>query len=220
MNRTNPPRTPALYQVIFVVILCCLLPACPAIIIGATGGTAMAVHDRRDAKTILEDEAIEVEATDRIYGDEKLYKKVHINVTSFNHVVLLTGEVLTPQLKAHAISLVRNVKHVKHILDYVQLGALTSFSDRSNDSWITSKIKTSMITTKGISSNRVKVVTEAANVYLMGMVTANEADLAGELTRNVKGVKRVIKLFEYIEETRASVSEKPVLPQQRGTPGK
>lgn len=211
----------AVLQIAIISVLCSLLTACPAIIIGATGGTAMAAHDRRDAKIILDDEAIEVEATDKIYADEQLYKKVHINVTSFNYVVLLTGEVLTPQLKAHAISLVRNVKNVKHVLDYVQVGALTSFSDRSGDSWITSKVKTKMITTKGISSNRVKVVTEAANVYLMGMVTPEEAALAGELARNIKGVKRVIKLFEYIEEIHSPDAVNTAAPPAHpGPPGK
>ena len=176
------------------------LQGCPAIIVGAAGGTAMAAHDRRNADTILEDEAIEVSVTDKLYGDDRLYKKIHVNATSYNHVLLLTGEVTEASLKDYAIELIQNTTNVRRIHNYITVGPLTSLSSRTNDSWITSKVKADMIATKGFSSSRIKVVTENATVFLMGLVTGTETEKAVEITRNVKGVARVVKLFEYIRE--------------------
>jgi len=194
-----------------IVLVCVLLQGCPAIIVGAAGGAAMAAHDRRDAETMLKDEQIESNAADKIYSDKALEKKIHANITSYNQVVLVTGEVLTPELRDHAISLIQNISNIKRIHNELVVGNLTSFGSRSSDSLITSKIKTKMIGAKGLDATRVKVVTENGKVFLMGIVTEKEADIAVDIARNVDNVKQVIKIFEIIPEPEKPKTPAPVV---------
>lgn len=177
-----------------------LLQGCPAVIFGAAGGTALAVHDRRDSQTILQDEKFESVATDKIYEDPKLKKKIHANVTSYNKIVLVTGEVLSSDLREYAISIVQGIPGIKRIHNELKVADLTPFSSRSKDSWITSKVKAQMVSAKGLDATRVKVVTEKQTVYLMGLVTEKEADIAANVARNVKDVIQVVKIFEIIPE--------------------
>ena len=183
-----------------LIAVAAALQGCPAIIVGAAGGAALAVHDRRDSDTILADQKIESVATNKIYQDEKLEKKIHANVTSYNRTVLLTGEVLAKDLREHTANLVRNIPGVKRVYNELVVADLTSFNSRSNDSWITSKIKTKMLNAKDLDSTRVKVVTENSVAFLMGMVTDKESAVAVDIARNVKGVSRVVKIFEIIPE--------------------
>ena len=125
-------------------------------------------------------------------------KKIHINITSYNGVVLLTGEALSDSLRTHAINIARQINKVKRVHNEIRVADLTSFSSRTNDSWITSKVKTQMFATKGFKSSQVKVITEASTVYIMGLVTKKVGNQAAEIARNVAGVKRVVKLFEYL----------------------
>lgn len=185
------------------------IQGCAGLVVGAAGGAAMAIHDRRDTQTILKDEKIESAATDKIYADEKLKKKIHANVTSFNQVVLITGEVLSSDLREHVISLIQGIPNIKRIHNELVVADLTSFGSRSADSLITSKVKTKMVGIKGLDATRVKVVTENKSVYLMGLVTKKEAELAVDVARNVKDVKQVVKIFEIIPEPE---------PQQKPTP--
>jgi len=188
-----------------------LLQGCPAIIVGAAGGTALAVHDRRNSETILQDEKIESTASNKIYQDKQLNTKIHANVTSYNRVVLITGEVLSKDLREHVVDIVRNIPGVKVVHNELVVADLTPFSSRSNDSWITSKVKSKMLNAKDLDATRVKVVTENGAVFLMGLVTDKEAEIAVDIARNVKDVKRVVKIFEIIPEpveTKPPVTDK------------
>jgi len=186
------------------------LQGCAALIAGAAGGTAAAAHDRRSAKTIISDETIENNAVDKLYRDSQLQKKIHINVTSYNHIVLLTGEVLTKAARARAVDIVRNLPKVRRVHNELVVADLTSLSSRTNDTWITSKVKANMIAAENLNSSRIKVVTENSTVYLMGIVTEEEANKAVDIARNTSGVKRVVKLLEH---------SKPTTPLQQVTPG-
>ncbi|NOZ54655.1 MAG: BON domain-containing protein [Gammaproteobacteria bacterium] len=195
---------------LLIIITLVMLPGCALLVVGAAGGTVAAVHDRRSAETILKDQSIENNAIDKLYRDRQLQKKIHINVTSYNYIVLLTGETLTRAARSRAIDIVRNLPKVRRVHNELVVADLTSLRSRTNDSWITSKVKTGMVTTKNLDASRIKVVTENSVVYLMGIVTQDEANKAVDIARNTNGVQRVVKLFEYIQ---------PVTPPQPITPG-
>lgn len=162
---------------------------------GAAAGGAMAT-DRRTAGAYVEDENIELKAFKKM--ETNLGEESHVNVTSINGNVLLTGEVPNAELKAKAETLAKSITHVKNITNEIVIGMKSSISDRANDTLITSKVKANLVTEKDFPSNAVKVVTEASTVYLMGVVTQKEANLAAEIARNTDGVKKVVKVFEYM----------------------
>jgi len=185
---------------IVIINISLSLQGCPAVLIGAAGGTALAVHDRRDSATMLQDQRIESTATDKLYGDAQLKNKIHINVTSYNRVVLLSGEVLTHAARDQAVNIVQKIPGIRIIHNELVVADLTSFASRSKDSLITSKVKTEMLNEKDVDATRVKVVTENGNVFLMGLVTDKEAELAVKVARNVGDVKQVTRIFEIIPE--------------------
>lgn len=180
-----------------LLLLLPLMNGCVGFLAGAATGAVVA-HDERSPATILEDETIEVTAKEKLYQDKNLDKKIHINVTSFNHVVLLTGEVLSHALRDYAVDIVSKVPKVKRVYNEIAVADLSTFASRSNDTWITTKVKTNMLGAKGFDSTRVKVVTERGSVYLMGIVTQEQGNRAAEIARHVEGVKRVVKMFQYI----------------------
>ena len=153
-----------------------------------------------DTKVIVNDENIESKATNTLYGDNNINKKIHVNVTSYNGIVLVSGEVLSEDLRQKVIDVVANIPDVRRVHNELVVADLTSFESRSGDTWITSKVKSQMMGDKQLESNFVKVVTENDTVYLMGLVTEKEAEIAAEIARNVTDVKRVVTLFEYIPE--------------------
>ena len=171
--------------------------AAPLLVAGAAGGATIA-YDKRDTRSMVDDQVIETKAKDKIYAKTEVAKKIHINITSYNGVVLLTGETLSRSLRTNAINITRHINNVRRVHNEIRVADLTNFSSRTNDSWITSKVKTQMLATKGFKSSQVKVVTEAGTVYIMGLVTKEAGSQAAEIARNVTGVKRVVKLFEYI----------------------
>ena len=173
------------------------LTACvPVIVGGAAVGGSMAA-DRRTSGTYIEDQAIELKAS-KVIADS-LKEKVHANITSFNRQVLITGEVWDEVSKKKAESLVKPIENVISIQNYLVVGPSSSLSTRSSDAYLTSKIKTNFLTENKFSANYVKVVSENGTVYLMGLVTHKEANDAAEITRNLGGVKAVVKVFEYID---------------------
>ena len=176
-----------------------LLQGCPApiLIAGATGGAIVAT-DERNTRTLVDDELIESRAKDKLYEDPEVAKKIHVNVTSYNGIVLLTGETVNESLRTRAINIVRYMDNVRRVHNEIHIGNLTELESRTSDGWITSKVKAKMLTTKGFKSSQIKVTTEAGTVYLMGLVTKDAGNQAAEITRNISGVKRVVKLFEYL----------------------
>jgi osmotically-inducible protein OsmY len=171
--------------------------AAPLLVAGAAGGATVAT-DKRSARSMVDDQLIESKTKDKIYAEAEVAKKIHVNVTSYNGVVLLTGETLSRSLRNRAINIARQINNVRRVHNEIRIADLTSFGSRTNDSWITSKVKTQMFTAKEFKSSQVKVVTEAGTVYIMGLVTKETGNQAAEIARNVSGVKRVVKLFEYL----------------------
>lgn len=172
------------------------LSGCVPVVAGgaATGGLMAA--DRRTSGAYVEDEAIELKAESRI--NEKLGDKIHANVTSFNRNVLITGEAIDEPSRQSAEAVVKGVENVRNVTNELGIAGASSFSSRSNDAYLTSKVKTRMLTENKFPANYVKVVTENSTVYLMGMVTRKEAEDAVEIARGTDGVQKVVKVFEYV----------------------
>ena len=172
----------------------------PVVAAGVTSGV-LATVDRRSLGTQTEDESIEWKSSARV--GEKLGDKVHINFTSFNRKVLMTGEVATDEAKAEAERIVTGIDNVQGVHNELTVGPVTSYSNRSNDSFITSKVKSRSVDSGKFNPVHVKVVTEAGVVYLLGMVTQPEADSAINVARTTSGVKKVVNLLEIIEPAKA-----------------
>ncbi|MFN0315564.1 MAG: BON domain-containing protein [Burkholderiales bacterium] len=163
---------------------------------GATAGYMFA-EDRRTSGVYVEDQGIEFKASSRIrerYGDQ-----VHINATSFNRVVLLTGEVPSEEAKAAVTEIVKSVENVRSVQNETIVAGASAMSARANDAYTTSKVKSRLVGTKDLSATHIKVVTENNIVYLMGLVTHREADMASEITRGTSGVLKVVRVFEYVD---------------------
>jgi osmotically-inducible protein OsmY len=176
-----------------------------AAIVGAGAGAALILTDRRATETQVTDEGIEMRVASRI--DEKLSGNAHVNVTSFNRVVLLTGEVGSVAAKEDAETAAKQVANVKAISNELSIGLPSSMTARSNDSFITSKVKARFLDYKYFNPNHVKVVTEAGVVFLMGLVTQEEANHAVEIARTTGGVLKVVRLFEIISADAALIAD-------------
>jgi osmotically-inducible protein OsmY len=187
-----------------------LVQGCAGLVVaGGAAVGAVAASDMRPAQVMMDDKVIEMSATDKIYSDRELQTRVHINVNSYNYVVLLTGEALSKELKNKAVDIVRNLKKVRRVHDEIRVADLTSFEARAKDSWISSKVKTNMFGTENFDATKVDVITENRTVFLMGFVTEDEGAKAAEIARQVDGVEKVVKLFEYMEPNEAPTGGAP-----------
>lgn len=186
----------------YFIILLALLPVlagCAAVVVGGAAAGASAAVDRRTTGTLVEDEAIELKARKAIIDEKELNSQSHLNVTSFNGVVLLSGETPSEALRDRAVEIVRNIPKVSHVYNEVTIAAPSSVMTRSSDTLITSKVKTKLVTNADIDGIHVKVVTENGVVYLMGLLSRAEADRAAEVARQTGGVQKVVKLFQYTD---------------------
>lgn len=183
------------------LLLASLLSGCTAIAIGgATTGVAV-VHDRRSTGTVIDDQTIELKALNALYDNDKIWNNCHINITSYNGVMLLTGEAPTEALRNAIVDTVRHIPKVIRVHNELLLAAPSSMLSRSSDSYVTSKAKVALFGMKGLEDfdpTRVKVVTENGVVYLMGLLKQHEVSPVIEKVRRVGGVQRVVKLFEII----------------------
>jgi osmotically-inducible protein OsmY len=184
----------------FIAMLCATsvaLSGCVPLVIGAAvGGTALVATDRRSVGAQADDEAIELKIGQNRgnrFGD-----RVHVNVTSYNGVVLLTGEVPDEASKREMAELARTTDRVRAVHDEVAVRPNTPMSERTNDTYITSKVKARFVEQNRFSATHVKVVTERGVVYLMGIVNRTEGDAAGQIAATTSGVTRVVKVFEYV----------------------
>jgi osmotically-inducible protein OsmY len=187
------------------------LSGCIALVAGAAVGGAFATVDRRTLGAQTEDEAVELKAAARmrdIVGDAG-----HVNVTSFNRKVLLTGEVRDDAMKRAVETEVRSVSNVESISNELEIAGSSSYTSRASDSLITSKVKLSIADKKTVPATAVKVVTERGTVFLMGLVTQREGNIAADVAKGVAGVTRVVKVFEYISEE----DLRSMQPKQSGT---
>ena len=182
-------------------LLAVSLPGCIEMAAVGAGAAALGYEDRRTTGTMVEDEGIELRATNRV--SERFGDRVHINITSFNRSVLITGEVPNANTKSEIEKIVQGVPSVRSITNELQVAGGTSLSSRATDSTITGKVKARFVDSGKFSALHVKVITEAGVVYLLGIVTEGEANEAVEIARTTGGVKKVVKVFEYCKPTDA-----------------
>lgn len=162
----------------------------------ATG--AVATTDRRTTGTFIDDEIIEFKVMEKIRTQPEVWEQSHVNATSFNNIVLLTGETPSKAFKTRIAQATASIAKVRNVHDELAIAAPSSMLARTSDTWVTSKVKTILLSEMQLDGTRVKVVTEKGVVYLMGLVNAAEADKATELARRVGGVERVVRLFEIL----------------------
>ena len=180
-----------------------LLQGCGILIVGGVATGAAVIYDRRDSETVLKDQQIEFQAMQLLSQNQDISNQSRIAVTSYNRTVLLTGQAKTRGAAERFADLVSRMPEVRRVVDEVTIGPLASLTRESEDVLVTSRVKLAIneVDYPGFDAMRVKVVTEAGVVYLMGLVSPNEADAAVEKARYVPGVKKVIKVFEYVPPT-------------------
>lgn len=178
-----------------------LLTGCVPVAAVGVGAGALVFADRRPTETYIADEAIETRTANRI--NEKFGDRAHVNATSYNRAVLLTGEVPNEAARAEAERIASAVPNVKAITNELLVAGPSSYMARSNDGYITSKVKARFIDANKFAPNHVKVITEAGTAYLLGLVTQREANDAVEIARTTGGVQKVVRVFEIISEEEA-----------------
>ena len=185
------------YVLALVCVLLPLLHGCVPVVVGGAAATGVVVaEDRRTVGTMTEDESIEFKVLQRLR--ERL-KDGNINVTSYNRLVLLTGEVPDAKAKATAETIARGIENVRGVFNELQVAGNSSLTARANDSYVTSKVKARFVDGQRFNPVHVKVVTESNVVYLLGLVRKKEADEATEIARTTAGVQRVVRVFEYLD---------------------
>lgn len=185
-------------KLLAAILIASLLSGCGVLAVGGVVAGASVMADRRSPAVQAIDKGIGLEmgnALDKKFGDS-----AHINVTSFNQKVLLTGEVKDAGIKEQASAYTKTNKNVRSVFNELIIGSNSSFTARANDSYLESKIKTQMIFTDKLPSNSMAIVAEGSSVYLMGILTQNEAAIAKKVASNTSGVKDVYAYFDIISE--------------------
>jgi osmotically-inducible protein OsmY len=184
----------------FLVLLAIsTLNGCAAVALGGAATGATVAHDRRTTGTVIEDQSIELKAGQVLRDDQEINEGAHVNVTSYNLVVLVSGEAPNDAARERIINIVRDIPKVTHVYNELTIGSPTTLTSRSSDTLITSKVKTKLFSLENFEATRVKVVTEKGVVYLMGLLTKDESGRVTEAARRVGGVQKVVKLFQYVE---------------------
>jgi osmotically-inducible protein OsmY len=199
-------RNTLIIKLLAAILISSFLSACGVLAVGGVVAGASVLADRRSPAVQAIDKGIELEAGNALakrYGDN-----AHINVTSFNQKVLLTGEVKDADIKSQAGTFVKAMKNARSVFNELVIGPNSSFTARANDSYLESKIKTQMIFTDKLPSNSMAIVAEGSSVYLMGILTQNEAAIAKKVTSNVDGVKDVYVYFDIISDAEKTRLEK------------
>lgn len=180
-----------------LLVLTVSLAGCAGVLVGSAATSAVVANDPRTTGAFVEDQAIEVKAAGALKSDAEIDEQTHIAVTSYNQVVLLSGQAPTEALRDRAVRLVSGVEKVRHVHNEIEIAAPSSMMSRTSDSVLTTKVKTRLFTNEDLNATRIKVVTEAGTVYLMGLVPESEGNLAAEIASTTGGVERVVKLFEH-----------------------
>ena len=199
-------RNTLIIKLLAAILISSILSGCGVLAVGGVVAGASVMADRRSPAVQAIDKGIELEAGNALakrYGDD-----AHINVTSFNQKVLLTGEVKDADIKNQAAAFVKAMKNARSVFNELAIGPNSTFTARANDSYLESKIKTQMIFTDKLPSNSMAIVAEGSSVYLMGILTQNEAAIAKKLTSNVDGVKDVYAYFDIISDAEKTRLEK------------
>lgn len=156
-------------------------------------------HDRRTAGAIIDDQAITVRANLAIAKDKKIWQESHISTLSYNNTLLLVGQTKSSANKRQIENLVKPLGGIGDIYNQITVGEPIPMKKRANDTWITTQVKTRIISNRNVGINRVKVITEDCVVYLMGKLTADEQEMAVDIARNVEGVRQVVTLIEPVD---------------------
>ena len=204
---TKPsPLAGLLSKIVLGTALAASLSGCVAMAVGGAATAVLSANDRRTIGMQTEDKAINVKAELKLR--QVTGENGHVNVTSYNRKVLLTGEVRDEAMKAAAEREVRAVENVVSVINELEIAGPSSYTSRSNDALITTKVKASLVDKKTVSATAFKVTTERGVVYLQGLVTPREGNIAADVAKGVPGVVRVVKIFEYIadEDPRANQS--------------
>jgi osmotically-inducible protein OsmY len=175
-----------------------LIHGCAAVVVGGAATGVMMADDRRKAGVYLEDQEIELRALDRLRGAFP-GKAVSVSTISFNHHVLLVGQVPDEGTRAKVAETIKAIPNVAKVYNETTVSGVTSLTSETNDAAITTKVKARLIDNGKVSANHVKVVTEAAVVYLMGLVTREEGEAAAQIAAGTGGVTKVVKLYEYLD---------------------
>tara|TARA_R110001592_G_scaffold3334_1_gene18566 strand:+ start:3380 stop:3976 length:597 start_codon:yes stop_codon:yes gene_type:complete len=185
-------------QLVTLLLILSVLQGCAAVtVVAITAGTSMAT-DRRSIGNQIDDQSIELEAYNEITKNKSLNANTNLHISSVNGSVLIIGQAPTTYLKDQAIKIVNEINGVVRIHNQIRIGNVTSVTTQTNDIWLTSKVKTALFSSDEVSGNNIKVITENAEVFLMGIVSKKEADAAVNISRNISGVNRVFKAFEYL----------------------
>jgi osmotically-inducible protein OsmY len=198
------------------VLFSAALSACAPVMFGGVIGGAMVASDRRTTGIQVEDEGIEQRASSAMR--ENFGTKEHISITSYNRKALITGEVSSDVVRRQVEQLVGKIQNVGGVINELAVGPASSTSDRASDALLVAKVKAAMVDTDDVFANVYKVVGERGTIYLMGRVTQREAQRATEVVRGVSGVKRVVRVFEYLteEELRAMQPKRKDEPVKQG----
>jgi len=175
-----------------------LIHGCAAVLVGGAATGVVMADDRRKAGAYLADQEIELRALDRLRGAFP-GKTVSFSTVSYNHHVLLVGQVPDEESRAKAAEIIRTIPNVVRVYNEITISSVPSLTSDANDAAITTKVKARMVDNGKVSPNHVKVVTEAATVFLMGLVTREEGDTAARIAAGTSGVAKVVKLFEYLD---------------------
>ena len=175
-----------------------LLQGCAAAVVAGTASAVTAANDRRTIGSQIDDNNIEIKASIALSEVERLEEFANISAVSVNGIVLLVGQVSNEEMRNEAQRTIEGVSGIRKIHNQIRIGSNIGITTQTHDSWLTSKVKAQLLTAKDISSNNIKVVTENAEVFLMGLVSDSESTQAVNIARNVSGVERVIKVFEYM----------------------
>ncbi len=194
----RPLMNPALLSIL--LLAGSLLGGCTAVVVGGAATGATVAHDRRTVGTVIDDKDIQLKALRLLHGDADIERRSNIDITVYNLQVLLTGQAESPEVVARLRDQIARLPRVRKVIDEVVIGAEGTWSDATADAYLTSRVKLALFGVKrpGFDPLRVKVVSSQGTVYLMGLLTPEEADAVSDRVRFVSGVKKVVRLFEYI----------------------
>ncbi len=187
-------------SIIAIIASAALLQGCIAVaVVGVVGGTASVVTDNRSLGNQIDDQKIELDAHKKLAASDALSKNTNLQVISVNGSVLVVGQAPNSYLRDQAIKLLNEINGVNQLHNQIRISNTTAFTTKTNDIWLTSKVKTALFGADKLDATNIKVVTENGEVFLMGLVTKAQADIAVDIARNVGGVNRVFKIFEYVK---------------------
>jgi len=187
-----------LSQLTALLSLLLLLNACTSIVDATTNKPIESANDKRSPGTYLDDQRLEVIVGVNIRKADPALRQSNIDITSFNGVILITGQTRSDSLKSLATDTTSKLNQVKKIHNELQIKENLSFASRTNDTWLVSKVKIALLADKNVKTSKIKTIIEDGVVYFMGYVTAAEADRIANIASNIRGIKEVVKVFEYI----------------------